>query len=566
MASAAGSDFARDYAAIALDYAKRAVADKKGEWTCNWARLACKRHLDDLKRKRWDFYFDPWYAGDVCDFIEKLPHVQGKWDSKTISLEPWQIFFLCVAFGWRRRSDGGRRFTMAYLEVARKNAKSTILAGISLYGLCCDDEPGAQVYIGATTGDQAKKVFEPAAQMVKRTSALREAFDVEAWARSITLPDGSFIQPINAKSSTQDGHNPSMGILDELHAHADRGLYDVVRSADGARDNPFLWMITTSGYNVEGVCYEQRTLLTKVLQGLIPADHYFGIIYTLDEEDSEFDERVWVKANPNLGASIKLDSLKRYAVEAKNSPASHAEFKTKRCNIWTSAKDGWVNIERWKKCDGAIDLDALKEAQCWGGLDLASTTDMAAFRLVWKVGGRLKTWGRFYLPEEAVRPRTERGNVPYQTWEKEGLLTVTPGDVTDYEYIKKDILRAMGEFDIVDIAYDPWNARDLVNRLMEESVPLIEFRQGIASFNAPMKELERAYTSGQLDHDGDPILTWNASNIVARQDVNENIAPDKKHSTEKIDGFVALVMAIGRMLAHEDEGPSVYAERGALAL
>lgn len=547
----------RDFAAIANEYAKEAAGAKKGDKRfCKWVRLAAKRHLDDLKKFKSvssPYRYDEWHANDVCDFIEKMPHVEGEWDSACITLEPAQIFILCVVFGWRRRQDGKRRFSRAYIEMARKNAKSTFTAGVALYCLCCEGEVGPQIVIGATTGDQANKVFLPAKKMVEKTGDLREAFGVQAWARSITCGEsGGFIQPINAKASTQDGWNPHCGVLDELHAHKTRELFDVIRSAFGARKNPLLWMITTAGYDTLGVCFEQRTLVTKILEGLVEADHYFGIIFTLDEGDDAFDETVWGKANPLLGVSVQLAELRGYAIEARNSPDSQGEFQTKRLNIWTNAKAGHINVDLWKRCNGEVDIDELVEIPCWGGLDLAATTDMAAFRLVWKMpDGRIKTWGKFYLPEDTIIPRTERGNVPYQTWHKAGKLIATPGAVTDYEYIKRDILWAKENFNLQDVGYDPWNALHLATQLNELDVPMIEFRQGIASFNAPMKEVDRLYQSQQLDHGGDPILAWNASNLIARKDVNENIAPDRKSSAEKIDGYVALLMAVGLMLKSE---------------
>lgn len=295
-----------DYAAVALKYAKDAVAGRLV--TCRLLKLAARRHLDDLKRSKtdpaWPFVFDPWHAGDPCDFAEKLPHIEGKWATPTITLEPWQVFVLCCVFGWRRRSDGGRRFSKVYLEVARKNAKSTLAAIVTLYCLCCEGEPAPYVFIGATTGAQAQKVFHPARMMAMRTPDLCEAFGLQVWAKSITEASGGYVQTINSKGSTQDGHNPHLTVLDELHAHVDRALYDVIDSAFGARLNPLLWVITTAGFNTLGVCYELRMFLVKVLEGVVVADHVFGAIFTLDDSDDPFDPRVWVKSNPNLGVSV----------------------------------------------------------------------------------------------------------------------------------------------------------------------------------------------------------------------------------------------------------------------
>ncbi len=551
-----------DFCAIALAYAEEAAADVDGTKFCKWARLAAERHLRDLERAEADvdfgYKFDSWHGNDVCRFAELLPHVEGRWGSPTIKLEPAQIFWLVSLFGWRRVTDGNRRFSVAYIEVARKNAKSTLASIISLYCLTSENENGPQVLVAATTGEQANKVFLPAKRMVERTTALCEAFYVQAFARSISCgANGGFIQPINAKASTQDGWNPHVVVLDELHAHKDRDLYDVMRSAFGARRNPLLLQITTAGHNHEGVCYDQRSLLTKILEGVVEAEHFWGVIYTLDLDppDDPFDPAVWGKANPLLGVSIQLAELQGYAIEAQNSNESAYEFKTKRVNIWLTARGGHIKIEQWRRCSGPVDLDQLRGERCWGGLDLAATTDMCAFRLLWRIGGRVLTWGRFYLPEGAIAPRSEKAAVPYRTWQKRGLLKITEGDVVDYAAIEQDIAEALDRFDIAGIAYDPWNARDLVNRLIERGAPMIEFRQGTKSFTGPMKELDRLYIAGDLDHGGDEVLAWNASNVVARSDDNGNIKPDRRNSQEKIDGFVALLMALGAAMTGEDASP-----------
>jgi phage terminase large subunit-like protein len=566
----APTDHARNYSEIAYRYAEQAVKDNsvtyfddegvkktKGKTHCKWVRLAAKRHLDDLKKQRrrdYLFKFDPWHGNDICDFIEKLPHIEGQWDTNTITLEPAQIFFLVVIFGWRRKSNMRRRFTSVYIEMARKGAKSTLTAAVALYCLSCEEETGPQVLIAATTGDQAQKVFRPAKRMVEKTPDLIEAFSLTAWAKSITCEEnGGYIQPINAKSSTQDGHNPHVGILDELHAHKDRGLYDVIKSAFGSRKNPLMWVITTAGYIIDGVCYEQRTLVTKILSGLIEADHYFGIIYTLDEQDNEFDPEVWIKPNPMIGVTPTLESMESYAIEAKESPDSNFEFKTKRLNIWTTAKGAWLSTEAWRRCNGPVNLDKLQSEPCYGGLDLASVEDIAAFVLSWRYRNRLYWHPRFYVPETKIKPRTEKANIPYQTWHDQGFLTATPGNVIDYAFIEKDIIDSLDQYDIRQIGFDSWNASDLTNRLIEQNAPMIEFRQGTKSYHPPMQELLRNIKAGTLNHDGNPVLAWMASNLVKREDVNENMAPDRKNSQEKIDGMVAGLMALGVTMVNEDQ-------------
>lgn len=561
MAEAASAEHARDYAGIAKQYAETASKDRYGKSHCKWVRLAAKRHLEDLKRQRrktFGYQFSDWHANDVCDFVEKFEHIEGEWDSPNIHLEPAQIFILVVVFGWRSKASGLRRFTNVYIEMARKGAKSTLTAPVTLYCLTCEGEVGPQIIIGATTGDQAQKVFNPAKRMAERSADFRDAFGVEVWARSITARDsGGFIQTINSKSSTQDGWNPYVTVLDELHAHKDRGLYDVMRSAQGARKAPLHWIITTAGYNVEGVCFEQHTLVKRILEGVVSADHYFGIIFTLDENDEPLDESKWIKANPLIGITPSWEAMRSYAVEAANSPDSMGEFKTKRLNVWTSAKGAWLNMQQWQRCAGAVDLAALEAVPCWAGLDLASVSDITALVLVWLVDGRLKIHGRFWLPEETIKPRTERAKLPYASWHEQGFLQATPGNVTDYEYVERDIEAYMSRFQIQEIGFDRWNSTQLVTRLLEKGAPLVEMAQGAKTFNPPMKALERYLKSGAVDHGGDPVLTWMASSVVARRDANNNMAPDRKNSGEKIDGIVAALMGLGRALLAQDDMDSL---------
>ena len=571
----------RDYAALAIDYAEAVLSSEVV--ACKWTRLACERFLRDLERSEsdpnWPYYFDPECAELVCDFIEQLPHIEGNWCTcpspeehersercGLITLESWQIFIFANVFGWRWRANPAiRRFTTVYKEVARKNGKSAEAGGVSLYCLCAEGESGPQVKCAATTGSQARIVFDVAKKMVDRTPDLRDAFEIEAFANSIVChQNGGDLKPINAKASTQDGLNPHLAVIDELHAHQKRELFDVLKSARGARKNPLSWYVTTAGYNVEGVCYEQRALVTKILEGVIEADHYFGVIYTIDEDDDPFDESCWPKANPNFGVSVQPQEFRDYAKEARVSPDSFGEFLTKRLNVWTSARKGHINVTEFKRCDGDVVLEDLLERPSWGGLDLASTGDMNSFARVWPLeDDRVAVWLRYYLPEDAVQPRTERGNVPYQRWVKQGWITIAGVQVTNYAYIEKD-LRAAFDTGMRELAYDPWNALDLANRLMADGYPLVEFRQSIPNYTGPMKEADRLYKSGKLRHGGNPVFIWNASNVVARSDVNENIAPDKQHSHEKIDGYCAFLMALARAI--QGGGVSVYETRGVLVL
>ena len=553
-----------------MRYAEAAVADKRGRKFGKWIRLAGARFLRDLKtakRRGAPFYFDEWWANDVCLFAEGMPHVEGIWDTPTIVLHPSHVFFLVQLFGFRKPNGVGvrgpedvRRYTTALFAVARKNAKSTLAAVIQLYCLCCEGEVGPQAISAATTGQQARIVFNVAKRMVEKTIELRDAFGLEPFANAIACyQNGGTLKPINAKASTQDGLNPSMVSLDEVHAHQTHDLLNVLKSAAGARRNPLFLYTTTEGYESPGPWPEQRRFAEQILEQAVEADHYLALIFAVDEDDKDFDASKWIKANPLADVNpILLAEIGKEAVEAKAMPGRHGEFRIKRLNRRSAAANAWIDIPRWNKCGGAVDLDLLSTAPCYAGLDLASTADMCAIRLAWHIEGKWLTWGRYWVPSNAVTQRTERGTVPYAGWVASGNIVQTDGDVTDYAVIEADILGLRDRFNIVAIAYDNWNAADLVNRLVAAELPMLQFIQGTKSYHPAMQELERAYTSGALCHGDDPVLRWNAANVVARRDSNLNMAPDRKRSADKIDGLCALLMAIGASLSQPKQEKSFW--------
>jgi phage terminase large subunit-like protein len=554
------------YAEAAADVANRRRYGK-------WIRLAAQRFLKDLKRaqaKRPPFTFQPDHVTRACGFIECLPHVEGKWTNPdgspqtTIVLHPSDVFFIANLFGFRR-PDGTRRFTTALKATARKNAKSTIAGAIGLYCQACEDELGPQIISGATTGSQARVIFNIAKRMVEMTAGLRTAFGMDAFANAVTsYSNGGVFKPINAKASSQDGLNPSVVLLDEIHAHKSHDLLNVLRSAAGARLSPLFLFTTTEGYENAGPWPELRQFAMQVLEGVIDADHFLAVYYAVDEEDKEamipadddFDESAWIKANPLMDTNpILLTELRKEAIEAKSMPGRHAEFKVKRLNRPSAAAGGWVNLTKWRECAGAVDLEWLRAYPCWGGLDLASVGDFSSFRLVWLVEGHWYTHGWRFVPNAAVHRRTERGLVPYQHWVQSGHLIVAGDDVTDYDVVQETIIGINDRFDIKSIGYDRWNAAQLVKKLEDAGVPLQEFIQGPRSFHPAMQALERAYTSGHFSHGNDPVLNWCAANLVARTDVNMNTAPDKKRASEKIDDMVALLEAIGVAQSVTTEAP-----------
>lgn len=563
----------KDYVSIAREYALQAIKDKSYKKHGRWIRLAAQRFIDDIKRsknKDCSFKFDEWHANDACDFIEKLPHVEGKWDSPTIELHPAQCFFVAQLFGFRDKETDNRRFTSALYATARKSGKSTIAAGILLYCKCCENEPGAQIISAATTFDQAAIIFKVAKRMVEKTPDLQEAFGLEAWSKAITRYEtGSSFKPLHAKASTQDGLNPSHVALDEIHAHKSPDLLNVLTSAAGARENPLWLYTTTEGYTSPGPWGELRDFSKKLLQGVFgnDADHFLALFWAVDDEDKaagiksddEFDESKWVKANPLIDVNPNLlAAIRKEAIEAKQMPSKLAEFKIKRLNRQAATAGGWINLEKWRLCSGEVDLEFLKCFPCYGGLDLASTADLAAFRLLWEVEGKCYTKGWRWCPEEAIKYRTERGTVPYSAWVNSGYIKETEGNVIDYEVIEEDIKMLHSIYNIQSIAHDPWNATELVNRLSKENIKFEKFIQGTKSYHPAMQKTEKLYMSGKLIHGGDPVLNWCASNVVARTDVNLNMAPDKKKSADKIDDITALLMAVGLTVEPEENTESVY--------
>ena len=545
---------------IAIKYAKEAIDPKNRNHFGKWIQLAAERFLRDLVRAKGRerlFEYVELEADKVCDFISNLPHVEGTWKTENITLEPFQAFFLCNLFGFRN-SDGTRRFTSVLFGLARKNAKSSLAAGIGLYCLTMENEKGPQVISAATTGDQAAIVFKIAKRMADKRPQLREAFNVECFTRAVTCyENGGLFKAINAKASTQDGLNPSCAILDEIHAHRTHDLLNVLQSAAGGRRNPLFLFTTTEGYETPGPWPEMRKFGQQVLEGVIEADHFLVIFYAIDDKDDEFDESVWPKANPLISVSDPLlKAIRKEATEAKSMPGRHAEFLIKRMNRQSSTANGWIDLQKWKACAGDVPLEELKNEPCYGALDLASTRDLASFRLVWKKDGVLYTHGWRWVPQTTIAVRTQRNLVPYAGWVRAGFMLETPGEVTDYDVIFKKVLWVKDNFNLVAVAYDQWNAAQIASKLSAEGVEMVQFIQGPKSYHPAMKNFEETYYSGKFRHGGDPVLTWCASNIVVRADANMNMAPDKKKSADKIDDITALLMANGIMVGQnaDEEG------------
>jgi phage terminase large subunit-like protein len=540
----------RDYGTIARQYAADVLSGRIP--ASQWVRLACERQDRDAMRAvtdpTWRYVWSDAHAVKACRFLEQLPHVEGRWATATIRLEPCQVFWVCCLFGWRHRAHPARRrFTLWYLEIGRKAAKSTLMAGIALFHLVHEQEPGASVVCGATTGSQARIVFGIAKRMVARSPWLR-AQDVQGLANAIVTDDGS-IKPVNAKASTQDGLNPSCIVLDESHAQK-FALHDVLKSAQGSRINPLMLCPTTAGYDLLSVGYALRTTLTKVLQQVYEAEHFLGMIYTLDEGDDWRDPRVWQKANPMLGITPTVEWVTAYCSDAQQTPGLEGEFRVKVCSEWMQSSKAWLSLSRWDACaDPTLTLDQFAGQRCWIGGDLALDDDMSAIALLFEYGEAIAAFVKFYLPRDVVLERAR--TVPaYALWVKAGILETTEGSRTDVRRIEADVRGWCRRFNVVALRFDQFGSTHIVGDLAEDGFPAAILDKNAKNFTRPAYELETRVKYQQFRHDGNSCLKWNASNAVITRGVDGSILPKKEDakSPNKIDGIDAILQALSAML------------------
>ena len=527
---------------------------------CNFVKQACQRHIDDLQRT--DIYFDIDHVEKVFRFLRLCKHYKGEWAGQPIELHPAQQFIVGNLFGWKYRKNGLRRFRTAYVELPRKNGKSTLLSAIALYLLIADREPGAEIYAAATKEDQAKIVWKAAWEMVKKSPALSKA--CKTLHNSVFFPaTTSFFRPLGADSKTLDGLNPHAVIDDELHAWKGRDLWDVLEDAFGSRSQPLMVAITTAGYDKLGICYQQRQHCVQFLdpKSDINDDKYFAYIATVDQSDIDDPEarwkpETWFKANPMLEVSKKLEYMEDQAAKARAMPGKENAFLNKQLNIWTDGEKKWLDLGKWDKCNGPVDTDIVKGQSCYSGLDLSSTTDITAHVLLFPPGP-FEEWAIlpfFYIPEENVEEREKRDKVPYRQWIKKGYIRTTPGDFIDLDFIKKDFMDLSAIYQIKDCGYDPWKATELATQLENEGATMTMMRQGHATLVPGTNALEKKVAKLQLRHGGNPVLRWMASNTTTRPDANGNLIPDKQNSFSRIDGISALVNAMGRaIVAGADE-------------
>lgn len=540
---------------------------------CAHIRRAAQRHMDDLEHgAERGLHFDRAAAEHVTQFFGFLKHSKGEWAGQPFRLEPWQQFLLWVLFGWKR-ADGLRRFRTAYIELPRKNGKTQLVSGMGLYLMVADGEPGAEIFSAATKREQAKLCWGEASRMVKASPALGRM--VKEWRASSTLTveaTASRFMPLGADADTMDGLNVHGALIDELHAHRTSAVVDVLETATGARRQPLIVEITTAGYDRESICWQHHEYSRQVLEGGIVDDSWFAFIAAADEADYErWDEpEIWRKANPNLGVSVKLDDLQRKAEKARHMPSAQNAFMRLHLDIWTQQSDRFIDVALWDANDlGRVSDETLLGRPCYGGLDLSAVSDLTAWVLAWpreEDPETLDVVARFWCPEARLTADDNRYREQYQGWVRDGWLTVTPGNAVDYGFVRKQVLEDASRFKLVDLNVDRlFQGYQLSQELLDEGLQVFGMGQGFYGMAGPMKELERRLLAHKINHQGNPILRWMANNLAVRQDPAGNLKPDKAESQGRIDGIVALLMALDRAMRREDTG-SVYEERGLLVL
>lgn len=531
----------------ALRYAEGVVAGLIP--ACRFVVQACQRQIDDLSSPPAGYRFDPAKADRACAFIELCPHIKGPLASRgeLIRLAEWQVFIVATAFGWVD-AEGNRRFRRVYIEVPRGNGKSALSSTIGLYMLVLDGEAGAEVYSAATTRDQARIVFRDAQAMARKMDRFRKRFGVEVTAQAIVqMKSSSSFKALSAEGNTLDGLNIHLAVVDELHAHKTRDVYDVLETGLGKRPQSLMWVITTAGANKHGICYEVRDYVVKVLTGDVSDPSTFGIIYTIDEGDDHFSEATLAKANPNWGISVDPTYVMQVASKARQQSSARANYLTKHLNVWVDANSALFDTAHWRKCeDKSLDEADFAADEAVIGLDLASKIDIAAKVTVYRrqIDGKAHFYAfpRFFLPYAAIE---EERHPMYRGWELQGDLYATPGETIDFGIIEDEIRAEGPGLNLQAVATDPWQAQQMIQNLKRDGMPAEEYRQTVQNMSEATKTLDALMREGRIHHPGNAVLNWMIGNVVGHYDVKENVYPRKEMDKNKIDGAVALIMALG---------------------
>lgn len=539
---------------------------------CEYVKLCIDRHLKFLENAdEKGIYFDRADAQFALDFIGMLRHTKGSAARKLFQLQGWQAFIIWSLFGWKVIETGYRLFTKAYIEMAKKNGKTEFAAAIANYVFLLDGEFGSEIYMAATKRDQSKICFNAAKTMLKFLS--EESPKIKSLVTfnklNLSIEDtNSKMEPLGADSNTMDGINTHLGIIDEYHAHPNSDVAENIQSSMVARAQPLHLTITTAGFNLESECYNLRKTAVDILKEIKEDDSFFMIIYTLDDPEEWDNKKMWAKANPNLGISVSMRFLESEFKKAKNEGITkEIAFKTKNLNLWLSSVTGWISDNIWRENGFYFETDLLKGRPVFSGLDLAATSDIAArvnFYPPFEDDETMYIKPHFYCPQDTAKQKSNTDRVNYFKWHNEGFLTLTPGNVIDYDYIKKDIIKDVELSDVKGIGYDRWNSYSFVPDLIEEGINMQPYGQGFASMNMPCKQLEVWAMQRRINHGQDPVLRWMLSNVALKMDAAGNIKIDKAKSSEKVDGIVALVIAIGIYLIwlKENEDNNPYEEEG----
>lgn len=516
--------------------------------------------------------YDKKRADFAVAFIQALRHTKGRWAGKPFRLLDWQERIVRDLFG-TIKPDGYRQFTTAYVEIPKKQGKSELAAAIALLLTCGDGEQAAEVYGCAADRQQASIVFEVAADMIRQSPALSKRVKIlSSQKRIIYKPTNSFYQVLSAEAYSKHGFNISGVVFDELHTQPNRALFDVMTKGSGdARTQPLYFLITTAGTDTHSICYEQHQKAQDILAGKKHDPTFYPVIYGADLEDDWTSEDVWHKANPSLGVTVPVEKVRAACNSARQNPAEENTFRQLRLNQWVKQSVRWMPMHIWDANVDPVDLDELEGRPCYGGLDLASTTDITAFVLVFPPYGedekyRIAPW--FWIPEDNLELRVARDHVPYDLWQSQGYLETTEGNVVHYAHIERHIEELGSRFDIREIAFDRWGAVQMSQNLDDAGFTVVPFGQGFKDMSPPSKELMKLALEGRFAHGGHPVLSWMVDNIHVRTDPAGNIKPDKQKSTEKIDGVVATIMALDRSIrgGGTHAGTSVYDSRGLLVL
>ena len=511
-------------------------------------------------------------AQRVIRFIQCLNHTKGEFHGQPFRLLPWQEKVIRDVFGTVRDDDPSiRQYTTAYIEIPKKNGKSELGAAIALNMLCNDDEQRAEVYSCASDRQQAAIVFDVAVDMVKQNKTLSKLIKIiPSTKRMVYTKTGSIYQVLSSEVATKHGLNVSACIFDELHTQPTRALYDVMTQGSGdARKQPLWFFLTTAGTDRNSICWEVHQKAIDILEGRKADPRFYPVIFGLPDQADWTDEQNWYKANPSLDQTISIEKVRDAYHKALETPADENMFRQLRLNQWVKQSVRWMPMDKWDECGGAFDLAALEGKICYAGLDLSSTGDLTTIVLVfppWEPDGTFIVLPFFWLPEENLPLRVRRDHVMYDKWEKQGFIQTTEGNVVHYGFIERFIC-ALGErYNIREIAYDRWNASMMVQNLEDDGFTMVPFGQGFRDMSPPTKELMRLVLERKILHSGHPVLRWNMDNVFVRTDPAGNVKIDKEKSTEKVDGAVALVMALDRAMKNLNAVNSIYDVRDMLTL